>query len=829
MHRGSNGFFPYAKAKNKFRSFFAHGFKMTKKPTYEELEQRIKELEKDHAGQKTGNKFQIPEDKFATIIKHTNDLIAMTNFSLNPVYTFISPSHKPVMGYEPHELLGKSGFQTIHPGDQKKLLPLLKKYIGMRAKKLHRKEGMDRTEMIEYRAKDKSGKWHYLQSTVNIVGDELLFVSKDISERKAAEKKIRNSEELFRVLTENAPIGIYQNDLYGRFLYGNKKAEEITGYKREELIGKNFLKLKLLPLKDITRAVKYLALNRMGRATGPDQFTLNRSGGTKADVEINTEVISISGKKIVLGMVQDISQRKEAERSLRISEERYRTLISEMINGFALHEIILDGGGRPIDYRFLEVNKSFEEMTGLCRKSIIGKTVLEVLPEIEPFWIETYGKVTLTGKPVRFEAYSKTFNKYFEVLAYNPTKKQFATVFTDITERITAKQEKEKLQAQLQRAQKMEVIGTLAGGVAHDLNNILSGIVSYPDLLLMDLPDDSPLKEPIATIKDSGLRAAKIVADLLTLARRGVAKFEVSNLNYIISDCLETPEYHKLKLLHPDVHIEADLKSDLLNILGSPVHLSKAFMNLVSNASEAMPEGGTIRISTENRYIDKPITGYDNVIEGDYIVLTISDTGIGLSAEDRERIFEPFYTRKKMGRSGTGLGMAVVWGTVKDHKGYIDIQSGEGVGTTFTLYFPITMSLLSKDDAAASIEELKGDGESILVVDDVPTQRKLASVMLSRLGYSVAAVSGGEEAVEYVKQKKVDLLLLDMIMDPGIDGLETYKAIKRMYPAQKAIIASGFSETDRVKETQSLGAGQYIIKPYTVEKIGKAVKEELKR
>ncbi|MBW2709728.1 MAG: response regulator [Deltaproteobacteria bacterium] len=249
-------------------------------------------------------------------------------------------------------------------------------------------------------------------------------------------------------------------------------------------------------------------------------------------------------------------------------------------------------------------------------------------------------------------------------------------------------------------------------------------------------------------------------------------------------------------------------------------------MNLVSNAAEAMPEGGRLTISTENRYIDRPISGYDTVKEGDYVVLTVSDTGTGISPEDMDKIFEPFYTKKKMGRSGTGLGMAVVWGTVKDHNGYIDIRSAEGSGTIFTLYFPVTRKSV-EERTEISLSEYIGNGEAILIVDDVEQQRKIASGMLKELGYLVASVPSGEAAVEYLKEKSVDLIVLDMIMDPGMDGLDTYKKILEIHPGQKAIIASGFSETDRVKALQHLGAGAYIKKPFLLEKLGVAVKEEL--
>jgi PAS domain S-box-containing protein len=387
--------------------------------------------------------------------------------------------------------------------------------------------------------------------------------------------------------------------------------------------------------------------------------------------------------------------------------------------------------------------------------------------------------------------------------------------------------EAKRLQAQLQRAQKMEAIGTLAGGVAHDLNNILSGLVSYPELLLMQIPADSPLRKPILTIQRSGERAAAVVQDLLTLARRGVVASEVVNLNDVVLQYLKSPEYEKLMSFHQGVDVETHLETGLLNISGSPVHLSKTVMNLISNAAEAVREGGNIVVSTANRYIDRPVRGYEDVLEGDYVVLTVTDPGVGISSEDIKKIFEPFYTKKKMGRSGTGLGMSVVWGTVKDHHGYIDVESREGEGTTFTLYFPATRKAKARAESSLSLEDYRGRGESILIVDDVEQQRDIASEMLKQLGYSVTTASSGEEAVEYLKTNPVDLVILDMIMDPGMDGLETYRRIIRFHPGQKAIIASGFSETERVREAQQLGAGAYVKKPFLSDKIGLAIRAEL--
>ncbi len=402
-------------------------------------------------------------------------------------------------------------------------------------------------------------------------------------------------------------------------------------------------------------------------------------------------------------------------------------------------------------------------------------------------------------------------------------------ILMDLTERKMAEEKKLELEAQLYKARKMEALGILAGGVAHDLNNVLGGIVGFPDLLLCQLDDDSHLRKPIESIRKSGEKAAAIVQDLLTLARRGVKTYETVNLNQIIREYLESLEYEHLKFYHQNVEFAAHLDDDLLEIKGSAVHLSKTIMNLLSNAAEAMPAGGKVTITTTNRHLDRPIHGYEVVKQGDYVLVVVSDEGVGMSAEDKERIFEPFFTKKVMGRSGTGLGMAVVWGTVKDHHGYIDIENKQGPGVTFSLYFPVSREIPGKGLERISNESCRGKGEVIAVVDDVAEQRELASLMLGRLGYDVITLASGEEAVEYMKEHAADLLVVDMIMDPGIDGLQTYRQILEIHPGQRAIIVSGFSETDRIKEAQGLGAGAYVMKPFRMEKIGLAVRRELDR
>ena len=385
------------------------------------------------------------------------------------------------------------------------------------------------------------------------------------------------------------------------------------------------------------------------------------------------------------------------------------------------------------------------------------------------------------------------------------------------------------LEEKLQRAQKMEVLGTLAGGVAHDLNNILSGLVSYPELILLDLPESSPLRKPLLAIQRSGQEAAAIVQDLLTMARRGVAATEIVNVNTIISNQLATPEFEQMLRYHPNVKLKIDISENVANIKGSGPHLAKTVMNLINNAAEAMPDGGTICISTENVAENQIRSGYEKVAEGEYIAITVVDEGVGISQEEMAHIFEPFYTKKKMGRSGSGLGMAVVWGTVRDHQGYIDIVSEPGRGSSIILYFPVTHDVVSEEIMSSSLAAYMGGGESVLVVDDSAAQREIAQAILARLNYSVDTVSSGEEAVKHVTESPVDLLILDMIMEPGIDGLETFRRISAITPNQKLVIVSGFSETEKVYDLQQMSGGEYLKKPYTIEQIGKAVQKALKK
>ncbi len=659
------------------------------------------------------------------------------------------------------------------------------------------------------------------KDTSNIIEVEQLM-----SSLQTMFSNLRQAQELqrYQELFEGVADIVFIHDLSGRIIEVNQIGIIQFGFSKSDFL--NITLSEIVPEKLHGKLQKILLdLSQNGNeAFFETEFITHK--GNHIFAECNARKICYRKKEVVLTVIRNITDRKLAEHSLKESHQTLRTILDSIKATICVSDLET--------YEILFVNKYMKEVFG---NNLEGRFCYEVLRNESAPCRHCTNKQLIaserqTEDVIIWEGRNPVVQKWYlnhdRVVRWLDGRLVRFQIALDITEIKMLEKERIKTEAKLRKIQKMEMVGALAGGVAHDLNNILTGIVSYPDLLLMQLPEESPLKSPILTIKKTGEKAAAIVQDLLTLSRRGVVTNEIVNLNEIVNDYLTSPEHERLMAFHKNIRVEKNLEPGLLNILGSPVHLSKTIMNLVSNAAEEMSDGGMITLSTEMQYIDKPIGTYEDVKVGEYVKFSVTDTGNGIPLEYIDRIFEPFFTKKIMGKSGTGLGMAVVWGTVKDHEGYIDIKTSEGKGTTFSLYFPITRKELIKESLSFSIEDYKGNGESILVIDDAKEQREIACMMFTHLGYSVSVVSSGEEAIEYMKNNSADLLLLDMIMEPGIDGLETYKRIIKLHPGQKAVIASGYSETDRVKEAQKLGAKQYIKKPYIFKKIAAAVKAEFK-
>ena len=655
-------------------------------------------------------------------------------------------------------------------------------------------------------------------------------------ERKQMKAALRESEDKYRTLIQKIQTAVVVHGPDTQILICNPTAQELLGLTENQLLGKTAID------KD------WHFLNADGTVMEVEQYPVNQViekrrplrnfvvGVCKSGKELEDDVWVlinaipvIANDKIVEVIVTfvDISDRKRAEEALRESERKYRNLYHYA------HVGLFETG--LTDAKIIACNQRYCDLAGFPSvESAIGMNTLHLYAnpsdreEVKRL-LREQGFISDHMLQLKNRMTGALFWAEFSART-NPSLEVIEGTIIDISERKKAEEERLRLQERLSSAEKMESIGVLAGGVAHDLNNVMGIIIGNAEMmLLLEKNESGTIRPRLEAIMKGGQMASAIVDDLLTLARRGVPGRKVLNLNTVVTDCLQSHEFTNLSFHHLAAKIKTDLEPGLLNISGSAVHLGKSIYNLVSNANEAMPQGGIVTIKTRNQYLDKPIHGYDRISEGDYVVLSVSDEGEGIDATDMKRIFEPFYTKKIMGRSGTGLGLAVVWGTVKDHDGYINIQSEKGKGSTFTIYLPVTREELSDEHIIVETSDYTGKGESILIIDDVKEQRDIATVILEELNYSVSSVKSGEEALVFLKKQKVDLIILDMIMDPGMDGLDTYRRVLEINPKQKAIVVSGFSDSDRVKAVQSLGAGAYVKKPYIIENLGLAIKDELKQ
>jgi len=522
-------------------------------------------------------------------------------------------------------------------------------------------------------------------------------------------------------------------------------------------------------------------------------------------------------------------EREKAERLARESDERFRVVSSQ--TGQVIYDL-------DVSTDKIEWVGAIQEVTGYTPEEFqeIDLTGWENLVHPEDQGMATRMRNRASEPEGRYRTeyrMQRRDGSYVEVeeqgaLIFDDSRRLVRVLGTikDVSERKQAERKQQRLQESLEKAKRMESLGLLAGGVAHDLNNMLGPLVGYPDLLLMKLPEDSPMRKQIERIGISAKHAADVIQDLLTLARRGRYDMEPTSLNQVIESYLDSVTFTKLKEDHPEVEVQLDLDPKLPTIAGSTPHLTKIIMNLTVNAFDAMHNGGKLRIVTQHQHLDRLPSGYAGVVAGEYVTLRVVDSGIGIASENIEKLFEPYYSNKKMGRSGTGLGLAVVYGILKDHKGYYDVFSREGQGTEFVLFFPAQKEEIRQRET--NQEDYSGT-ETILVVDDEASQREIAGDLLGSFGYNVQTVSSGREAITFLKENKVDIVILDMIMEADFDGLDTYRAIVKIHSGQKAIIASGFSATDRVEELQKLGTGAYIKKPYTRMTIAAAVRKELDR
>jgi len=473
-----------------------------------------------------------------------------------------------------------------------------------------------------------------------------------------------------------------------------------------------------------------------------------------------------------------------------------------------------------------------EHISGNSTMALLNKPLASILPEDARDQFNTRIRENLPFSMECLISNGENSTLPVQILA-EPIHGSGQDTFHGIIRDVSDQKKLQRLEKELNSSKQLKNLGRLAGSVAHDLNNILAGIATYPEILLLDENLEPKIRKSLTIIKESGRNASAVVSDLLTISRSTREDCQVLNINTIIERFMTGPEFKKIKAAYEKLEIEMHLEPELLTISGSYIHIEKSIMHLLINALEetaatASRSNGTIVLSTANYYVDKTKDEHtkQNLSPGEYVMLEVLDAGKGIPEEYLNKIFDPFFTKKEMDRSGTGLGLTVVKNTILNHRGKIFVASDEN-GTKFTLLFPVLRSELPMANQPASLDEIRGNGETLLVVDDLASQRKIAETILKNLGYKVFSVADGIRALDFIIHTPVDLLILDMVMAPSISGLETYKRIKKIRPDQKAILASGHSESEDVLKAQSIGAGTFVKKPYTILDMGIAVKEEL--
>ncbi|MGV1098253.1 PAS domain S-box protein [Thiovibrio sp. JS02] len=584
---------------------------------------------------------------------------------------------------------------------------------------------------------------------------------------------------LFKRVVDTASVEFYLINTEGRFGYVNEAAVKSLGYSEAELLSLHIADV------DLTLGPGFADFFPEIRRQGSLQLeTSHRTrDGRLVDKDVSAVHISLDSHGYISVFARDITERKQMERALRESEEQYRELFESASD---IIQIV-----RP-DGHFLFVNPAWRATFGYSEEEVAKLTIFDLIdPDCSDHCLDTFRNVIAKGRLEKIETVFVTKGGEKVILQgsancrYLSGEPQFARcIFRNVTE-------EKKLQAQLLQSQKMEAVGRLTSGVAHDFNNLLTTILSYSELSLMRLAKEDPLAEALRAIRDAGIRGAALTRQLLTFSRHQVVDVRVIDLNAMVTNLSKMIR----RLIHPDINFIVAVAASPARILADLHQIEQVLLNLAINARDAMPNGGELTVACGEEIIDKEeFSSFASIEPGHYVVLTVQDTGEGMSKAVQEQIFEPFFTTKAQGK-GTGLGLATAYGIVKQHSGYIVVESEPGAGTTFRLYFPMARAPVDSVVSEAVREVLRGS-ETILVVDDEPEILGVVRHSLEPMGYKVLEAASTREALRIVGQEgvKIDLLLVDVIM-PGMNGRELAEKVQSMQPAAQVLFMSGYTDS----------------------------------
>ncbi len=649
-----------------------------------------------------------------------------------------------------------------------------------------------------------------LRRTVRIRTRDL---SRELAERQKAQDALRTSEARFKTIFSSAAVGIGLVDSRGIFLQVNAALSVLLGRPPEELIGRDSREMvKPSRRQELERAMEELAAGGAGYQRV--EVSLQREDGREVWVDLSVTALrnSLGATEALLGMAVDVTERRQAEEALRESEERFRNYFDLGLVGMAI---------TSTEKAFLEVNGHLCRILGYSREELQKKTWADLThPDDLARDVQLWNQVLDGGQ----ESYTleKRFIRSDGSIIYTDLAVRglrrpdgrvslFISLLQDITGRVKAEQERQRLQAQLLHAQKMEAVGILASGIAHDFNNILQALSGYVELMRLDDSGASDQTGYLNSMDKSIRRAAELVMGLLTFSRRLEPELKAMDLNREVLNAVGILE----RTLPKMISLETRLGQDLRPIMGDPNQLEQVILNLGGNAGDAMPRGGRLVFETLNLAMnDEQSREILDAGPGDYVLLRVSDTGSGMDEATVRHIFDPFFTTKKVG-AGTGLGLASFYGIVKNHGGHINCRSRPEEGTVFEIFLPaLDKSARISEEEPARVRIQTGT-ENILLVDDEPPILDVASHVLSRYGYKTIVANSGEQALEIFDSRagSIDLVVLDLGM-PGMGGRACLMELRRRNPALKVLVASGYSMEGLAKELAGLGASGFVSKPY---------------
>jgi len=765
------------------------------------------------ARRRTEEELRRSDERYTSIIENIEEGYFEVDLAGN--FTFVNDALCRIAGYPREELIGMNNRDYASPETAQDMYKIFNRTY---------RTG-EPARILEYEIFKKDGSPKTLQLSASLIkdpsGKSIGFrgVVRDITERKRAEEALRESEERYRSLFKNNhTVMLIVDPETADIVDANPAACSFYGWSHKELTSK-----KITDINTLTAEQVFQEIERAKSEENQHFFFRHRlATGEIVDVEIFSGPITLNGKQLLYSIVHDITERKKAIEALRDSEEKYRTVLEANPDPVVVYDI---------EGKVVYFNPAFTRVFGWSLRDRLGKRMDLFVPEEN--WPETKMMIDRVLAGESFSGIeSNRYNKEGKVIPVSIS----GAVLRDMDGNPVGSvinlrdiSQQKNLESQLQHAQKMEAVGTLAGGIAHDFNNLLQAIQGYTELLLMRTKDGEPGFRELREVIRASKRGAELTQQLLTFSRKVESKRKPLNLNEEVEEVRQLLE----RTLPKMIEVEFNLDPDLRTINADSAQLKQVLMNLAVNAKDAMPEGGKLVIETQNITLDEEFCKrYAEVTPGNYVLLSMADTGHGMEKETLEHIFDPFYTTKEVGK-GTGLGLAIVYGIVKNHDGYVMCYSRPGSGSSFSIYLPVSEAAKEHDKLEESLESKSpamGGDETILLVDDEEFIRELGVDVLGQAGYTVLAASNGEKALEVFRREQahIDLIILDLIM-PGMGGSKCLEELLKIEPQARILIASGYSPDASTKGSLEAGAAGFINKPYDNKQLLELVRKILDR